>query len=333
MAGQGAYLFGCHGPHLLMDEAAFFAESQPWGFILFARNIETPDQVRRLTGDLRSAVGRNAPVLVDQEGGRVQRLRAPHWRDWMAPLDQIEAAGAQAARTMYLRARIIADELRAVGIDANCAPTCDVARPETHAFLRNRCYGTDATSVTANARATADGLLAGGVLPVMKHMPGHGLGRVDSHKDLPVADADAETLEAIDFAPFRALRDLPLAMTAHIVLPELSDRPATQSAEVVGGVIRGIIGFDGVLMTDDISMNALGGTIVDRARASLDAGCDMILHCHADMTEMQDVAAVAGRMGTAAQARADRAMTWRKTPDTIDLPALEAELARHLARG
>ncbi|WP_102110080.1 glycoside hydrolase family 3 N-terminal domain-containing protein [Oceaniglobus roseus] len=327
MTPFGAYIFGCHGPDLLPREAAFFREARPFGFILFARNVEAPDQLRRLTGALRDAVGYDAPVLVDQEGGRVQRLRAPHWREWMHPLDQVEAAGRGAARAQYLRARIIADELRAVGIDANCAPTCDVARPETHPFLRNRCYGTTAAQVTQNARATAEGFLDGGVLPVMKHMPGHGLGKVDSHKALPFADADPATLETTDFAPFRALNDLPLGMTAHIVLPHLSDRPATQSPEVIGGVIRGSIGFDGLLMTDDISMQALGGSMAERTRLSLDAGCDVVLHCHADPQEMEDVAATAGMLTGRAAERADRALGARRAPGAIDMPALEAELA------
>lgn len=202
MAGQGAYIFGCAGPRLVPGEAAFFAQAQPWAFILFARNVENPDQLRALTSELREAVGRDAPVFIDQEGGRVARMRPPHWRSWLPPMDQVTATGDNAARALYLRYRLISEELRAVGIDGNCAPLADVATPDTHPFLFNRCYGTSAEEVTRNSRAVADALLDGGVLPVMKHMPGHGRGTVDSHLGLPVVTAGREALER-DFAPFR----------------------------------------------------------------------------------------------------------------------------------
>ena len=327
MSATAACIFGCEGPALGDAERAFFAETAPWGFILFARNVETPDQLRRLTGDLRDAVGRDAPIFVDQEGGRVQRLRAPYWREWLPPLDTVEAAGPQAPLAMYLRARLIAAELHAVGIDGNCAPTVDIAGPLTHPFLRNRCYGSDLDTVVAVARAVAKGLLDGGVLPVMKHMPGHGRATIDTHLDLPRVTDAAEDLLRSDFAAFRALADLPLGMTAHIVFSAYDDQPATCSAPMIR-VIRDQIGFGGLLMTDDLSMQALSGTIGERAAASRRAGCDVMLHCNGNLGDMQAVAAASGALAGAALARAEAALAARRTPDTADPKALDAELAQ-----
>lgn len=327
MSATAACIFGCEGPALGDAERAFFAETAPWGFILFARNVQTPDQLRRLTGDLRDAVGRDAPIFVDQEGGRVQRLRAPYWREWLPPLDTVEAAGPQAPLAMYLRARLIAAELRAVGIDGNCAPTVDIAGPLTHPFLRNRCYGSDLDTVVAVARAVAKGLLDGGVLPVMKHMPGHGRATIDTHLDLPRVTDAAEDLLRSDFAAFRALADLPLGMTAHIVFSAYDDQPATCSAPMIR-VIRDQIGFGGLLMTDDLSMQALSGTIGERAAASRRAGCDVMLHCNGNLGDMQAVAAASGALAGAALARAEAALAARRTPDAADPKALDAELAQ-----
>ena len=327
MSATAACIFGCEGPALGDAERAFFAETAPWGFILFARNVETPDQLRRLTGDLRDAVGRDAPIFVDQEGGRVQRLRAPYWREWLPPLDTVEAAGPQAPLAMYLRARLIAAELHAVGIDGNCAPTVDIAGPLTHPFLRNRCYGSDLDTVVAVARAVAKGLLDGGVLPVMKHMPGHGRAMIDTHLDLPRVTDAAEDLLRSDFAAFRALADLPLGMTAHIVFSAYDDQPATCSAPMIR-VIRDQIGFGGLLMTDDLSMQALSGTIGERAAASRRAGCDVMLHCNGNLGDMQAVAAASGALAGAALARAEAALAARRIPDTADPKALDAELAQ-----
>lgn len=328
--GTGATIFGCAGTVLGRDEAAFYRDADPFGFILFARNVESPDQVRRLTADLRAAVGRDAPVLVDQEGGRVQRLRAPHWREWLPPLDQVERSGPRAAEGMALRSRIIADELRAVGIDANCAPCADIASAGTHPFLRNRCYGSDPATVSAVARAVADAHLAGGVLPVMKHMPGHGRSTADTHHDLPTVAEDAATLDATDFAPFRALADLPMAMTSHIVFAAFDPvQPATHSPAVIRA-IRERIGFDGLLMTDDLNMQALPGTLAERAARAIAAGCDIALHCKGDLAEMQAVAAAAGRMGPEALRRARAALDRRHSPDPVDIAALEAKLAEIL---
>ncbi|MCU0828163.1 MAG: beta-hexosaminidase [Tabrizicola sp.] len=322
--GRGATIFGCAGPNLLPDERAFFREADPFGFIVFARNIEAPDQVLRLTSDLRDAVGRQALVLVDQEGGRVQRLRAPHWREWDPPLDTVLADPATAAARMRRRMAVIGAELRAVGIDANCAPLGDVAREDTHPFLRNRCYGTDAETVARVARAVADGLKEGGVLPVMKHLPGHGLSHLDTHHDLPVVDLGLEALRAVDFAPFRALADLPLAMTAHLVFQALDPGlPATQSPTMIG-LIREEIGFQGLLMTDDLNMQALQGRLADRTARSLAAGVDIALHCKGDLAEMQEVAAAAGEMTGLARSRAEAAMAARPLAGVSLAEAVEA---------
>lgn len=326
--GQGAVIFGCAGPRLLAEERAFYRDADPFGFILFARNVEDPNQLRRLTSDLRDAVGRDAPILVDQEGGRVQRLRAPHWREWTPPLDTVDGVGSveAAERVMRLRASVIAAELAEVGIDADCIPTLDVVRPETHPFLMNRCYGRDPDTVARIGRAVAEGLMAGGVLPVMKHMPGHGLSHVDTHHDLPTVTVPHEALTAVDFAPFRALRDLPMAMTAHLVFAALDGaRPATQSATMIR-VIREEIGFQGLLMSDDLNMQALSGTLAERTARTIAAGVDIALHCKGDMAEMVAVAGAAGRMGLAALARAEAAVAARR-PARVDLKAALAELA------
>ncbi len=326
MGRQGAYILGPHGPLLSDREAGFFREADPWGFILFQRNCQSPDQLRRLTDALRASVGRDAPILIDQEGGRVQRMRAPHWREYLPPLDQVERAGEDAARAMYLRACLIGAELRDVGIDVNCIPSCDIATNQTHAFLRNRCYGTSAGQVTANAKATADGLMAAGCLPVMKHAPGHGRASLDSHFELPRIDVPLSELMATDFAPFRALGDLPMAMTAHIVIPEVDpSRPVTQSSEGVA-LLRQSLGIRGLLMTDDISMNALEGTVVERGQRALQAGCDLVLHCNGNLDEMIALPDALGSMTADAAARADAALAAKRSPEAIDIRALETEL-------
>lgn len=319
--GQGAYIFAPAGPDLSPTEAAFFREADPWAFIVFQRNCETPDQLRRLTSGLREAVERDAPVLIDQEGGRVQRMRAPHWREWLPPLDQVERG--RSVRAMYLRGVLIGTELMAHGIDVNCAPSADIAWDETHPFLRNRCYGRDAGTVAEMARACADGLMDAGCLPVLKHAPGHGRATVDSHLGLPRIDVPLAELRETDFAPFRALADLPMVMTAHIVLPEIDpDVPLTLSSAGIG-YLRAKLGLAGMLMTDDISMGALEGDVTRRAARAMAAGCDLVLHCNGDLAEMKAIAeAVPERTGE----RADIALSCRRTARDIDIPALEAEL-------
>lgn len=326
MIGTGAAVFGCAGSGLTADEAAFFRDADPFGFILFARNVETPAQLRRLTADLRASVGRDAIIMVDQEGGRVQRLRAPHWREFLPPLDAVTKAGPSAARAMAITATLIADDLRGVGIDANCAPTCDIAFDLTHPFLRNRCYGAAPETVIPIARAVADAYLAAGVLPVMKHLPGHGRAQIDTHHELPTVTTPRDTLSVTDFAPFRALADLPMAMTAHIIFAAYdAAHPATQSPPMIRA-IRDEIGFQGLLITDDLNMQALTGTLAQRAAASLQAGCDIALHCKGDLAEMQAVAAAVGTMRLDTQSRAHAAIVRRHAPYPVDIAALEAEL-------
>lgn len=323
-SGPRAVVFGCAGLELCAQERRFFAASQPWGAILFARNIETPDQLRALTSDLRDAVGRDLPILIDQEGGRVQRMRPPHWREWLPALDQGVMA-RDPVRAMALRGRLLAAELRDVGIDVNCAPLADIAGAQTHAVLRNRCYGETLREVVARARAMADGLLAGGVLPVLKHIPGHGRATLDSHLDLPVVDASADDLAATDFAAFSALRDLPLGMTAHLVFRALDPAgPATTSPRMIR-MIREEIGFAGLLLTDDISMQALRGAVTERAQAALAAGCDLVLHCNGDMTEMEALADICPPLAGISAQRSVAALAARRGPDPVDLGALEAE--------
>ena len=325
----GATILDASGLRLTAQEKALFRAVKPFGFILFARNIDTPDQVRALCDELREAAGHEAVITVDQEGGRVQRLRAPHWRDWTAPLDFVQAAGPNAAEAMYLRFRLIADELHRVGIDSNCAPMVDVAGAQTHAFLRNRCYGTTPDTVAALGRAAANGMLAGGVLPVVKHMPGHGRATMDSHFDLPQVDAPRAALDTHDFAPFKALNDLPMGMTAHLVYDAIDPHPATLSP-VMMRLIREDIGFDNLIMTDDISMKALTGEVDAIAAGALAAGCDVVLYCNATLEDRTRVADAAGEMSEAAQTRAARALAMRRTPDDVDIPSLTAKLDRLL---
>lgn len=323
----GATILGCAGTRLSAEEARFFADAQPFGFILFARNLENPQQVAALVAELRTAVGWHAPVFIDQEGGRVQRMGPPHWHGFPPPLeDTAGRSPQQAARMIRLRMRLIASDLTSSGIDGNCAPLADIAFPETHPILRNRCYGHDMETVTLAARACADALLAGGVLPVVKHIPGHGRATVDSHLATPTLTAPLTELRATDFAPFRALADLPLGMTGHLVIPEVDpDRPVTISPKGID-LIRQEIGFDGLLMTDDLSMEALGGTPAIRAANARAAGCDVILHCNGDLAEMQAVVAAAGTFDAVSQTRADRALAMRTPPQPVDIAALRAEL-------
>jgi beta-N-acetylhexosaminidase len=325
MTQFGATILDADGHRLSVDEKRFFAEADPFGFILFARNVDSPDQVRALCAEMRDAVGRDAPITVDQEGGRVQRLRAPIWRNWPASLSHIEATGDSAVDAMYLRYRIIAHELHALGIDSNCAPLVDVAGPQTHPFLRDRCYGTDPVRVAELGRAVTDGLLDGGVLPVLKHIPGHGRAQADSHLDLPVVTDDLAALTACDFTPFKMLNDLPMGMTAHLVYAAIDDLPATVSPKMMR-LIRDDIGFDGLIMTDDISMKALNGSLVDITRASLEAGCDVALLCNASLEARRAVADAAGRLSAAGQARAEAALAARRAPTMVDISALEAKL-------
>jgi len=315
-----AFVSGCAGPHLTDDEIAFFRDEQPWGLILFARNIETPDQVRHLTAAFRDTVGRSdAPVLVDQEGGRVQRLKPPHWRKYPAPklfgdlFERDQSAGRKAA---WLGARLIAEDLRLVGITIDALPCLDVRFKETVDAIGDRAISSDPQTVATLGRAMVEGALAGGVLPVIKHIPGHGRAMVDSHLELPRVEADHSSLESVDFRPFKALSDVSLGMTAHIVYEGIDAETAgTQSARVIGNIIREEIGFDGCLMSDDISMKALGGSFEERSRRIIEAGCDIVLHCNGDMEEMRAVAAGVPDLSGLARDRCDRALNGLQQPE------------------
>lgn len=323
----GASILGAEGLRLTADEKALYRAVNPFGFILFARNIDSADQIRALCEDLRDTVGYNCLITIDQEGGRVQRIRPPLARQWLPPLDHVRLAGGDAARAMYLRYRLIAFELLSLGIDSNCAPMVDIAGPATHAFLRNRCYGETAANVSTLGRAVADAHLDGGVLPIVKHIPGHGRATLDSHYDLPRVDQEPEELFDTDFEPFRALNDLPLGMTAHLVYDRIDPQPATISHRMMK-LIREDIGFDGLVMTDDISMQALEGTLADRSRASIAAGCDVVLHCNGPLSDRAEVAEAAGEMTQTAQRRAERALAARQRPDELDIETAEAELSQ-----
>ncbi|MDP1618630.1 beta-N-acetylhexosaminidase [Phenylobacterium sp.] len=325
-----ACIFGCAGLELTADEAAFFADVKPWGFILFKRNVDSPAQVRRLVDALRESVGReDAPILIDQEGGRVQRLGPPHWPAYPPGRAYGELAGNDPLlrrEITRLGARLMAHDLAELGINADCVPVLDVPQAGAHDVIGDRAYGKTAQEVALLGRAAAEGLIAGGVLPIIKHIPGHGRATADSHLDLPVVDAGLDELEAVDFEPFRTLSDMPMAMTAHVVYSAIDPkRPATTSRKAIKHVIRESIGFQGLLMSDDLSMKALSGDFKDRTRASLAAGCDVVLHCNGDMAEMAPIAAACGKLSGKARRRADAALArLARRPEPIDLAEARA---------
>ncbi len=330
-----AVVFGCADKTLAADERAFFADADPLGFILFARNCGNPDQLRGLIADLRDAVGRaDAPVLIDQEGGKVARLGAPHWRHPPPARVFAELAGrdlAAAVRAARLNARLIGHELAGLGITVDCAPVLDLAVAGAHDIIGDRAHGETPGQVAALGGAVCDGLLDEGVLPVIKHMPGHGRAGADSHLVLPVVDAGLDELRRTDFAPFRSLNAAPWAMTAHVLYRAIDpDHPASASARVVGGVMRGEIGFDGFLLSDDIGMRALSGSQAARCVAVLGAGCDAVLHCSGVLAEMRDAAEATPPLGQAALARLDRAealrLAGRQTAEARDAAEMAAEL-------
>jgi beta-N-acetylhexosaminidase len=290
-----AVILGCAGERLNPNERRFFDGADPVGFILFRRNCRSPDQVRDLVASLRDAVGRSdAPVLIDQEGGRVARLKPPSWRRYPSAACLGSLPGPQAELGARLGARLMADDLEQLGITVDCLPVLDIPIAEADPVIGDRAYGTEPDRVTKLARAACEGLLEGGVLPVIKHIPGHGRARVDSHYSCPVVETPANELSETDFAPFRALAAMPWAMSAHIVYMAIDPTaPATLSRRVISEVIRGVIGFDGVLVSDDLSMQALGGGISERAERALTAGCDLVLHCNGDFREMEAVVTAA----------------------------------------
>ena len=327
-----AFITGISGPALTDRERAFLREAEPWGFILFQRNVAEPEGLRNLVDDVRATLGRAAPALIDQEGGRVQRLGPPHWpiyppgAAYGALYGRDRDLGLAAAR---LGARLIAADLAALGIDVDCAPIADVPVAGSDPIVGDRAYGTEPGKVAAIAGAIAQGLADGGVLPVLKHIPGHGRATADSHKKLPVVSAERAVLDTTDFAAFRPLAGLPLAMTAHVVFSAIDPiAPATISATIVRDVIRDSIGFGGLLMSDDISMGALAGSIAERSRAAIAAGCDVVLHCNGEMAEMLAVAAEVPALSGAAARRAAAALAMKRTAVPIDLAAGRAEFLR-----
>jgi beta-N-acetylhexosaminidase len=332
-----AFITGISSTSLTADERDFLRSERPWGFILFKRNIDSPGQVTALVKELRDATGQpDAPVLIDQEGGRVQRLGPPHWPIYPpgAVFDTLydtePELGLTAAR---LTSRLIAADLTDLGITVDCLPLADVPVAGADAVIGNRAYGTKPAKVAAIARAVTDGLEQGGVLPVLKHIPGHGRATADTHHQLPVVDTVRSELEATDFAAFRPLADLPMAMTAHVVFSAIDPaQPATTSATIITQVIREWIGFQGLLMSDDVSMNALDGSIAERTRAIVAAGCDMVLHCNGKLDEMRAVAAETPVLAGEALRRATAALASRKPPQAFDRVAGRRELDELIER-
>ena len=326
-----AFITGVSGTELSAAEREFIRAQRPWGFILFKRNIDTPAQVTQLISELRKEAGLpDAPVLIDQEGGRVQRLGPPHWPAYPAGsvfgrlYDLDPELGLTAA---WLSARLIAADLAELGVSVDCLPLADVPVAGADAVIGNRAYGTEPGKVAAIARAVTEGLEQGGVLPVLKHIPGHGRATADTHFRLPVVETSKAELERTDFAAFQPLADLPMAMTAHVVFSALDPaHPATTSATIIQQVIRGVIGFQGLLMSDDVSMNALAGSIAERTRAILAAGCDMVLHCNGKLDEMREVARETPELSGQALQRAERALASRKAPQAFDRRQARAEL-------
>ncbi len=332
-----AFIAGCSGPELTETERRFFRDVDPWGLIVFRRNIVDRKQLSALTASFREVVGRaDAPVLVDQEGGRVQRLNVPHWpkyppgRSYGDIHRRDPVAGRELTR---LAAMLLAHDLTEVGITVDCVPVLDVPQPGAHDIIGDRAYGLDPDTVAVLGRAAAEGLLAAGVLPVIKHIPGHGRAFADSHEALPVVDTPREELERVDFRPFRMLADMPLAMTAHVVYTAVdADAPITTSAKGIADVIRGTIGYDGCLMSDDLSMKALSGTMRARAEAAFAAGCDLALHCNGEMDEMTAVAEAAPRLsGDAARRAAAALLRIAHAPEPFDPVDARARLDAALA--
>lgn len=334
MTNRLSALFGCSGPALSSWERAFFGEVRPWGYILFGRNIETPDQVKKLTDELRAASDDpEAPVFIDQEGGTVARLKAPNFRHPPAAHrfgDLFSADPETAAEAAWLNARIMAHDLKEMGINANFAPVLDIVKKDAHPFLQSRSFGDTAEAVSTLGKATALGLRDGGVAPVIKHAPGHGKGDGDSHLTLPRVDLLEHDLEMEDFKPFLALRKEAMLLTAHVLYTALDpDHPGTLSRTIVHGLIRDKWGYDGLIITDDINMKALGGSLEERSRAALAAGCEIICHCNGERADMEAVARGAVRLSGDAQRRADRARSVSLAkPKPFDMKEAQDRLER-----
>jgi beta-N-acetylhexosaminidase len=325
-------IYGCAALSLSAAEKSFFREVRPWGFILFARNVSDATQITALVQELRETVDdEKAPILIDQDGGRVARLKPPNWhaRPPAARFGALHDTNPEAAReAVYLNARLIAHDLSSLGINVDCLPVLDVPVGGAHDVIGDRAFSTDPATVITLGRAQIEGLMDGGVLPVMKHIPGHGRAGADSHLALPRVSARAAELSASDFVTFRSLDTCPIAMTAHVVYESIDpQRPATTSPKVIRDVIRGEIGFDGLLMSDDLSMKALDGPLSVRAKQALFAGCDLVLHCNGDMNEMMDVASEVKELKGQALKRSEHALAHLSVPGPFDPAAAEARLA------
>jgi beta-N-acetylhexosaminidase len=331
--GPRAIVLGCAGERLSAEERRLFAAADPFGFVVFRRNCHDPDQLRALVDEMRGTVGRaDAPVLIDQEGGRVARLQPPHWRTYPAAARIGALPDPLAAEAARLGARLMADDLAALGITVDALPVLDLPAPGADPVIGDRAYGSEPERVARLGRAVCEGMLAGGVLPIVKHIPGHGRAQVDSHRDLPRVDATREMLMTSDFAPFRALSAMPWAMTAHIVYAAIDPAaPATFSQRMIDEIIRRDIGFDGVLVSDDLSMGALEGSLAERTRRSLAAGCDLALHCNGVLAEMQEVADAASPLSALARERLARAEALRqRSAQPFDRKATEMRFAELL---
>ncbi len=330
-----ACIFGLSGTELLAEERAFFAEAQPLGFILFRRNVDTPAQVRALTDSLKACVDHAPLILIDQEGGRVRRLRPPHWPDYppAAHFRDFARSPEEERELVRLGARLMAYDLRDLGINVDCAPVLDVPQPGAHDIIGDRAYGTTRETVAVMGRAACEGFLAGGVLPIVKHIPGHGRAGADSHAALPIVDTAYDDILATDFYPFQVCADMPLAMTAHVLYRAIDKKhPATTSKKAIR-LIRDVIGFDGLLICDDLSMNALSGHLSRRARDSVRAGCDVLLHCNGSLAQMSEVIAETPRLKGHALRRTEAALRrMLKTPEPLDLAAARARLVLAMNR-
>jgi len=318
-----AAIYGVQAFELTNSERDFFRDAEPAGFILFKRNCDTRDQVLRLTDSFRDLTGRaDLPILIDQEGGRVARMKPPEWPAFPAAerfADLYQAAPSSAIEAVRSNARAIALMLRDVGVNVDALPLLDVRQPGATDIIGDRALGSEPMQVAALGRAVLDGLASAGVVGIVKHMPGHGRALVDSHKELPFVTASAEELE-IDLEPFERLSWAPMGMTAHVVYEAWDpERPGSMSPIVIGEIIRGRIGFDGFLMSDDIGMEALAGDFSTRAAGVVAAGCDAALHCSGRMEEMVAVASAVPSMTPEGEARLVRAMaSTRNEPDAPD---------------
>ena len=334
--GITACILGLESTELTPEECRFFSDTQPLGFILFRRNIDTPEQVKALVSALKGLVAHEALILIDQEGGRVRRLRPPHWPDYPPPARFAEVTNdpSEEREMVRLGARLMAHDLTELGINVDCAPVLDVPQPDAHEIVGDRAYGMTRQAVAVMGRAACEGFLAGGVLPVIKHVPGHGRAGADSHTDLPRIDTKLEDLLTVDFYPFQVNADMPIAMTGHVLYRAIDKRnPATTSRKCLK-IVRDVIGFDGLLITDDLSMNALSGTLEKRAKAALRAGVDVILHCSGQMAEMKSVVHVTPKLKGEGLRRAKAAIKrLLKTPEPLDVIDARARFEVVMARG